>query len=151
MRAARYERLGPAAEVLSVVDIDDPHPAPGEVRVRVHVSGVNPTDWKRRLLGPAVPPSPGQIPHQDGSGEIDEIGSKCAISALTKSLARMKPAGVSNPNCESPHREHACSDDPSNPPGSALVSVAAPRAERRRRMGNASGARSDAAARTSSC
>lgn len=74
MRAARYERLGPAAEVMSVVDIDDPHPAPGEVRVRVHVSGVNPTDWKRRLLGPAVPPSPGQIPHQDGSGEIDEIG-----------------------------------------------------------------------------
>lgn len=74
MRAARYDRLGPAAEVLSIVDVDDPHPAPGDVRVRLHFSGVNPTDWKRRLLGPAVPPSPGQIPHQDGSGEIDEVG-----------------------------------------------------------------------------
>lgn len=74
MRAARYERLGPAAEVLSVVELDNPYPAPGEVRVRLSFSGVNPTDWKRRLAGPLAP-GPTQIPNQDGAGVIDAVGS----------------------------------------------------------------------------
>jgi len=52
MRAACYERTGPAREVLEVRDLPEPSPATGEVRVRVHVSGVNPTDWKSRSHGP---------------------------------------------------------------------------------------------------
>ena len=74
MKAAVYERTGPAAEVLRVVDIERPEPGPGEVRVRVHVSGVNPTDVKSR--GGATPrPIDGfQIPHQDGAGVIDAVG-----------------------------------------------------------------------------
>lgn len=73
MRAAVYQRLGPASEVLNVIDMPNPHPGEGEVRVRLAFSGVNPTDWKSRLLGPA-PSWPDQIPNQDGSGIIDETG-----------------------------------------------------------------------------
>ncbi len=74
MKAAVYERTGPAAEVLRVVEVERPEPGPGEVRVRVHVSGVNPTDVKSR--GGATPrPIDGfQIPHQDGAGVIDAVG-----------------------------------------------------------------------------
>lgn len=74
MRAVVYDRTGTAREVLRVVDVERPEPGPGEVRVRVVVSGVNPTDVKAR--GGAVPrPIDGfQIPHQDGVGEIDALG-----------------------------------------------------------------------------
>ena len=48
MRAALYERHGRAREVLRVEDLERPEPGPGEVRVRVEVSGTNPTDWKSR-------------------------------------------------------------------------------------------------------
>lgn len=74
MRAVRYERTGPAGEVLDVVDIAAPEPGPGEVRVRVVYSGVNPTDWKTRSGSTARPGSGAQIPHHDGSGVIDATG-----------------------------------------------------------------------------
>ncbi len=48
MRAAWYERNGPAREVLTYGDMPDPEPGPGEVRVRLQASGVNPSDWKTR-------------------------------------------------------------------------------------------------------
>ncbi len=48
MRAVWYERNGPAREVLQFGDMPDPVPGPGEVLVRVHASGVNPSDWKTR-------------------------------------------------------------------------------------------------------
>ena len=75
VKAVIYDSTGPAAEVLRVVDIERPEPGPGEVRVRVHVSGVNPTDVKSR--GGATPrPIDGfQIPHQDGAGVIDAVGT----------------------------------------------------------------------------
>ena len=47
MRAVWYERNG-AADVLHVGEMPDPTPGPGEVRVRIATSGVNPSDWKRR-------------------------------------------------------------------------------------------------------
>jgi len=74
MRAALYDRHGPAGEVLRVVDLDRPEPGPGEVRVKITYSGVNPTDWKAR--GGATPrPMDGfQIPHHDGAGVIDAVG-----------------------------------------------------------------------------
>jgi NADPH2:quinone reductase len=74
MRAALYDRLGPAGEVLRVRDVDRPEPGPGEVRVRVHVSGVNPTDWKSRSGATARPIDEFQIPHHDGAGIIDAVG-----------------------------------------------------------------------------
>lgn len=74
MRAAVYERLGPP-DVLHVKEIERPDPAPGEVRVRVVVSGVNPTDWKTRAAAPGKEmPYPYVVPNQDGAGEIDAVG-----------------------------------------------------------------------------
>ena len=70
-----YERFGPASEVLRVVEMDKPEPGPGEVRVRVAVSGVNPTDWKARAGRPGVAlPFPFLVPNQDGAGVIDAVG-----------------------------------------------------------------------------
>jgi NADPH2:quinone reductase len=58
------------------VDRDLTEPGPGEVRVRVVVSGVNPTDWKSRLGSGdgAAPPFPEVTPNQDGAGVVDALG-----------------------------------------------------------------------------
>jgi NADPH2:quinone reductase len=73
MKAALYRTTG-ASDVLSVEDIETPEPAPGEVRVRVSFSGVNPTDWKTRAGASARSLDGFQVPNQDGSGVIDAIG-----------------------------------------------------------------------------
>ena len=75
MRALRYFRAGPATEVLEIVEERDPEPGPGEVRVAVRASGVNPHDTKKRSgwLG-ALPASGGVTPHSDGAGVIDAVG-----------------------------------------------------------------------------
>jgi len=76
MRAVVYTETGPSS-VLHLVDHETPEPGPGEVRVRVVRSGVNPTDWKSRTGS-----APGQalpfdevVPNQDGSGVVDAVGS----------------------------------------------------------------------------
>ena len=50
MKAACYKQLG-GPEVLEILDLEIPEPGPGEVRVKVNVSGVNPSDWKARRNG----------------------------------------------------------------------------------------------------
>lgn len=75
MRAAIYDQTGSAHEVLRIVDVPTPVPGPGELRVRVHWSGVNPSDVKARAgLRSKTLPFPRIIPHSDGSGIIDEVG-----------------------------------------------------------------------------
>lgn len=74
MRAARYERTGPAREVLRVEEVDTPEPGPGEVRVRISASGVNPTDWKTRAGATPGAIDGFQVPHHDGAGVIDAVG-----------------------------------------------------------------------------
>jgi NADPH2:quinone reductase len=75
MRAAFYERTGPAHEVLQLAELPDPQPGPGEVRVRLSYSGVNPSDVKSRAgLRSAQMPFPRVIPHSDGAGVIDAVG-----------------------------------------------------------------------------
>ena len=73
MKAAIYRQRGTAQDVLAVEDLPDPTPGPGEVRVRVYASGVNPTDWKSRS-GDAPMTVEYQIPNQDGAGVIDSVG-----------------------------------------------------------------------------
>jgi NADPH:quinone reductase-like Zn-dependent oxidoreductase len=51
MRAAYYTKLGSARDVVHIGEIDMPSPGPGEIHVRVHVSGVSPSDWMARLRG----------------------------------------------------------------------------------------------------
>ena len=74
MLAALYRRTGPAAEVLEIAEIARPEPGPGEVRVRVAVSGLNPTDVKNRAGIMTWPIDGFQVPHHDGAGTIDAIG-----------------------------------------------------------------------------
>ncbi|MGC4804747.1 NADPH:quinone reductase [Micromonospora sp. DT233] len=71
MRAIVYETNGDPS-VLRLVDRPTPEPGPGEVLVRVAVSGVNPTDWKSRRSAP--PPVGWQIPGQDGAGVVEAVG-----------------------------------------------------------------------------
>jgi NADPH2:quinone reductase len=75
MKAIVYREHG-GPEVLALEDRPVPQPGPGEVRVKVHFSGVNPTDWKSLAApGRSLPKDqPGQVPNQDGSGVIDAIG-----------------------------------------------------------------------------
>lgn len=75
MLAAWYDRQGPAADVLHVGELSDPEPQPGEVRVRLSVSGVNPGDTKKRAGWLGNPMAfPRIIPHSDGAGVIDAVG-----------------------------------------------------------------------------
>ena len=75
MKSVVYSRTGDPS-VLQLVDRDVTEPGPGEVRVRIVVSGVNPTDWKSRLgSGPGgTPPFPEVTPNQDGAGVVDAVG-----------------------------------------------------------------------------
>ena len=75
MKSVVYSRTGDPS-VLRLVDRDVTEPGPGEVRVRVAVSGVNPTDWKSRLGSGdgAAPPFPEVTPNQDGAGVVDALG-----------------------------------------------------------------------------
>jgi NADPH2:quinone reductase len=74
MKAAWYERNGPAADVLNVGIMETPFPLAGEVLVRLHASGVNPSDVKSRKGRPLI--SSRIIPHSDGAGIIEAVGSE---------------------------------------------------------------------------
>lgn len=74
MRAAVYRAQG-SSDVLQLTEVERPEPGPGQVRVRLRWSGVNPTDWKSRAGLTARAPAGWQIPNQDGSGHIDAVGS----------------------------------------------------------------------------
>ena len=84
MRAAWYERKGAAREVLQVGELPIPEPGLGEVRVRVAVSGINPSDTKGRTgwRGQTDMPFSQIIPHQDGSGTIDAVGADVPASRV---------------------------------------------------------------------
>ncbi len=82
MRAAYYEANGAARDVLRVGEVETPSPGPGEVRVRIAASGVNPSDVKaregrtRKIVFPRV------VPHSDAAGIIDAVGSGVAPSRV---------------------------------------------------------------------
>lgn len=75
MFAARFEKTGPAQDVFILDQVDTPEPSEGQVRVKINLSGVNPTDYKGRS-GVVPRTFDGfQIPHNDGSGVIDAVGA----------------------------------------------------------------------------
>ncbi|KQS66120.1 NADPH:quinone reductase [Modestobacter sp. Leaf380] len=71
MRAITHTQPG-GPDVLQLTELPTPEPGPGEVRVRLAFSGVNPTDWKSRST--TDPGDAGKTPDQDGSGTIDAVG-----------------------------------------------------------------------------
>jgi NADPH2:quinone reductase len=75
MRAAWYEKQGPAREVLKIGEMADPTPGPGEVRIRMVASGINPGDVKKRqnAFGYGMPYAR-VTPHSDGAGHVDLVG-----------------------------------------------------------------------------
>jgi NADPH:quinone reductase len=74
MRAAYYEANGSARDVLRVAEVETPKPGPGEVRVKLMASGVNPSDVKNRAGVTRKIAFPRVIPHSDGAGEIEAVG-----------------------------------------------------------------------------
>jgi len=73
MQAAWYEKNGAAQDVLRFGDKPAPNAGPGEVRIRVVCSGVNPSDVKSRA-GSRPVRDDYVIPHSDGAGIIDQVG-----------------------------------------------------------------------------
>lgn len=76
MLAAFYTRTGPARDTLTVGEIETPVAGPGEVRVKLACSGVNPSDVKSRGgVRSRELPFPRIVPHSDGAGVIDAVGA----------------------------------------------------------------------------
>ena len=71
MKAVRFSRFG-GPEVLELVDLPDPHPGPGQVRIAVRAAGINPSDWKKRtgLMDQELPQAMGY----EAAGVVDELG-----------------------------------------------------------------------------
>jgi NADPH2:quinone reductase len=82
MRAALYEQNGSAREVLQVRDIETPNAGPGEVRVKLAASGVNPSDVKSRQGTTRKIAYPCVVPHSDGAGTIDQVGDGISKTRL---------------------------------------------------------------------
>ncbi|MFT3953189.1 MAG: NADPH:quinone reductase [Piscinibacter sp.] len=83
MQAAFYERTGAAAEVLQLGELPDPQPGPGELRVRLRWSGVNPSDVKTRAgLRSKQLAFPRIVPHSDGMGVVDTVGEGVAATRI---------------------------------------------------------------------
>src|ERR1700756_295355 len=87
MKAAWYEKQGPAREVLVVGEMLDPIPAAGEVRIRIAASGINPRDIKKRenAFGDGMPHAR-VIPHSDGAGHVDQLGAGVPSEWLGRSV-----------------------------------------------------------------
>lgn len=100
MQAAFYEHTGAAHDVLQIEEIPTPVPGPGEVRVKVAWSGVNPSDVKSRV-GTRMKslPFPRIIPHSDGAGVIDQVGddvpsARIGARVWVWNAAWMRPFGT---------------------------------------------------------
>ena len=85
MIAAWYEKQGPAKDVLTVGEMPDPHPAAGEVRIRVAASGINPGDIKKRedAFGYGMAYAR-VIPHSDGAGQVDASEARACPKVCKK-------------------------------------------------------------------
>jgi len=78
MKAGLYREKGEAAAVLRIEDVSIPAMGAEDVTIRLHASGINPSDVKMRAglsLGGMVMPFPEVIPHSDGAGIIEAVGN----------------------------------------------------------------------------
>jgi NADPH:quinone reductase len=131
MRAAVYEKTGPAHEVLKVIEIDTPHPGPGEVRVKIQWSGVNPSDVKSRAgMRTKTLAFPRIIPHSDGSGVIDEVGADVPEERIGESVwvwnaAWQRPFGSAAEYVVLPSRQAVRLPEGTSPEAGACIGIPA--------------------------
>jgi NADPH:quinone reductase-like Zn-dependent oxidoreductase len=91
MKAVQFSRFG-GPEVLEIVDLDDPHPGPGQVRIAVRAAGVNASDWKKRegLMDPDLPQTLGY----EAAGVVDELGEGVTDAAVGDRVFGLSAAGA---------------------------------------------------------
>jgi NADPH:quinone reductase-like Zn-dependent oxidoreductase len=91
MKAVRFSRFG-GPEVLEIVDLPDPHPGPGQVRIAVRAAGVNASDWKKRegLMDPELPQTLGY----EAAGVVDELGDGVTDVAVGDRVFGLSPDGA---------------------------------------------------------
>ncbi len=91
MKAVRFTRFG-GPEVLEIVDLPDPHPGPGEVRIAVRAAGVNASDWKKRqgLMDPDLPQTLGH----EAAGVVDELGEGVTDVAVGDRVFGVNAEGI---------------------------------------------------------
>jgi NADPH2:quinone reductase len=83
MYAAWFEKFGSASEVLQTGEFETPAPAAGEVLVRMHTSGVNPSDVKKRSGSyPNLLDDGPVIPNSDGAGLVAAVGDGVAAGRV---------------------------------------------------------------------
>ncbi len=91
MKAAQFSRYG-GPEVLEIVDLPDPHPGPGQVRIVVHAAGISATDVKLRAgtltFGAELPQTTGR----DVAGVVDEVGA--GVTDVAVGDRALAPGGV---------------------------------------------------------
>jgi len=98
MLAAWYEKNGPAENVLNIGELEAPEPGPHDVRVKIHTSGVNPSDVKKRAGWRKTEPLVNPVtPHADGAGVVEAAGDGVSSSWLGRRVwiynAHDRPAG----------------------------------------------------------
>ena len=91
VKAVRFSRFG-GPEVLEIVDLPEPHPGPGEVRIAVRAAGVNPSDWKKRqgLMDQELPQTMGH----EAAGVVDELGEGVTDVAVGDRVFGSSAAGA---------------------------------------------------------
>jgi NADPH:quinone reductase-like Zn-dependent oxidoreductase len=91
MKAVRFSRFG-GPEVLEIVDLPDPRPGPGQVRIAVRAASVNPSDWKKRqgLMDEELPQTLGY----EAAGVVDELGAGVADVAAGDRVFGFSAAGA---------------------------------------------------------
>jgi NADPH:quinone reductase-like Zn-dependent oxidoreductase len=91
MKAARFSRFG-GPEVLEIVDLADPHPGPGQIRIVVRAAGINASDWKKRqgLLDEELPQTLGY----EAAGIVDELGEGVDDVSVGDRVFGLSPDGA---------------------------------------------------------
>jgi threonine dehydrogenase-like Zn-dependent dehydrogenase len=103
MKAAQFSQFG-GPEVLEIVDLPDPHPGPGQVRIAVRAAGISGTDWKLRkgalTFGAGLPQTTGR----DVAGVVDEIGEGVTDVAAGDRVFGVSDSGTAGTASGSPLR-----------------------------------------------
>jgi NADPH:quinone reductase-like Zn-dependent oxidoreductase len=91
MRAVQFSRFG-GPEVLEIVDLPDPHPGAGEIRIKVRAAGINASDWKKRqgLMDQELPQTLGY----EAAGIVDEMGDGVSGVAIGDQVFGASPYGA---------------------------------------------------------